>query len=146
MSAVAFKPDDLPAVIPYLLVTDSARAVQFALDVLGAREQHISRGPDGRIQHATLHLGDAAVMIGLARPDWPPNAAMVYLYVPDVDATYQKALAAGATSIREPRDEVYGDRGAGVKDLDGTTWWLATHLQDLSADEIERRVRAQSQR
>ncbi|HWG38655.1 MAG TPA: VOC family protein [Terriglobales bacterium] len=146
MKAVSYKPGDLPAVIPYLLVPDSTRAVQFAKDVLGAREQHIGRGADGRIQHATLLIGDAAVMIGLARPEWPANAAMVYVYVPDVDATYQHALAAGATSVREPKDEPYGDRGAGVKDRDGTTWWLATHKEDLSGDEIERRVRAQHSR
>lgn len=143
MKAVNYKPSDLPSVIPYLLVPDSARAVQFAKDVLGAREQNVGRGADGRIQHATLLIGDAAVMIGLAQPEWPANAAMVYVYVPNVDATYQHALAAGATSVREPKDEAYGDRGAGVKDRDGTTWWFATHLEDLSADEIERRRRTQ---
>ncbi len=67
---------------------------------------------------------------------------MINLYVPDTDALYHSALAAGATSIREPADQFYGDRSGGVRDVCGNEWWMATHIEDVSQEEMERRMKA----
>ena len=83
------------------------------------------------------------VMMGQARDEWKPRPGTLYLYVPDVDATYQRALAAGGTSLREPSTQVYGDRSGGVEDPLGNQWWIATHVEDLSPEEIERRAKEQ---
>lgn len=135
-----FHPDDLPEVIPYLVVPDGNAALRFLDEVLAGVVQHETRDPDhGRLRHATVKIGGAAVMLGEANGPWPAMPAAVYVYVPNVDETYQKALHAGATSIMAPTDTFYGDRGAGVKDGNGITWWLATHMEDLTRAELERR-------
>jgi uncharacterized glyoxalase superfamily protein PhnB len=81
-------------------------------------------------------------MIGEAGGQWQPMPCNLYVYVPDTDATYRRALAAGAVSIMEPSDQYYGDRNAGVKDPCGNSWWLATHKEDVSAEEMQRRAAA----
>ena len=94
--------------------------------------------PDGRIMHAEVRIGDSVVMMGEASDDNPPIPAMLHLYLEDADAAYRRALAAGATSLREPEDQFYGDRTSGVQDAFGNQWWLATHIEDVPADEMQR--------
>ena len=84
--------------------------------------------------------------MGEASGEWKPMPSTLYLYVPDADATYQRALEAGATSVQEPEDQFYGDRHGGVKDPSGNLWWVATHIEDVSSEEIARRAAAQQQK
>lgn len=95
---------------------------------------------DGTIQHAEVKIGDSIVMLAEACDPWKPRPSMLYLYVNDVDATYQRAIEAGATSLREPATHFYGDRSGGVEDPTGNHWWIATHVEDVSPEELQRRA------
>jgi uncharacterized glyoxalase superfamily protein PhnB len=97
-------------------------------------------GPNGTIGHAEIEIGDSVVM--LADMDERQNLmpAMVHLYMEDVDAVYARAIEAGGKSIQEPKDQFYGDRNAGVQDPAGNKWYISTHVEDVSPDEMERRV------
>ncbi|HWM93439.1 MAG TPA: VOC family protein [Thermoanaerobaculia bacterium] len=126
-------PDGFHTVTPYLLVPDTAGLVEFLKRAFDAEEIHVSKGPDGNIVHATMKIGDSMVMMGQARDEWKPMPSMIYLYVEDVDAWYDRAIKAGGTSVREINDEAYGDRAGGVQDPAGNQWWIATHKQDMPA-------------
>jgi PhnB protein len=134
-------PSEYTAVTPYLMVHDVPALLRFLEQVFGAVETERHDTPDGTIMHAEARIRGAAIMMGTARGSWPPIPGSLYIYVPDVDATYAKALAAGATSIMEPTDMFYGDRHGGVKDACGNSWWIATHIEDVSPDERLRRAR-----
>ena len=96
---------------------------------------------DGPIGHAEVRLGDSVIMVSDAQgEEYKPMAAGIHLYVEDCDAIYKRALDAGATSIMEPADQFYGDRSAGVRDQFGNHWWIATHKEDLSKEEIAKRM------
>jgi PhnB protein len=97
--------------------------------------------PDGRIGHAEVRIDDSVIMIGDDREEtWKAMPSSIYLYVVDCDAVYKRALEAGATSLMEPKDQFYGDRSGGVKDPAGNHWFIATHKEDLSKDELDRRA------
>jgi uncharacterized glyoxalase superfamily protein PhnB len=87
-----------------------------------------------------MRVGDSMVMLADAPEPGEVTSAMLHLYVPDSDATYQRAIEAGATSLREPQDEFYGDRMSGVQDSTGTKWYFATHVEDISEEEMARRA------
>ena len=118
--------------------------IDFLKRGFGAQEMQVMRGADGTVGHASVRIGDSAVMMGEAGERWTPVPAMLYLYVEDADATWRRALDAGATSIREPVDEFYGDRVAAVADGWGNQWWIATHREDLDEAELQRRAQARS--
>lgn len=121
-----FTPPGRSTVSPYLLVPSVSEALGFLVEVFAALELHRVAGEAGTIRHAEVRIGDSVLMLGER-----PGAAMpasVHVYVPDVDATYAKALAAGAASLSAPRDLPYGDRSAGVRDPQGNLWWIGTHL------------------
>jgi uncharacterized glyoxalase superfamily protein PhnB len=141
--AVAAIPAGYHTVTPYLMVQDAARTIDFVVQAFGAVERGRHLTPDGRVMHAEVLIGDSIVMLGEASGAWQPTHSSLHLYVPDVDAAYASALAAGAASIREPADQFYGDRSGGVEDADGNQWWMATHVEDVSPAEMERRMRAQ---
>jgi len=136
-------PSGYHSVTPYLVVPGVAKLIDFVTQVFGATERERFSRPDGTVQHAEVTIGDSIVMMG--EPQDPSKAmpAMVYVYVPDTDGTYQRALRAGGRSLREPRDEFYGDRTAGVEDPFGNQWWLGTHIEDVSPEEMQRRAAAQ---
>ena len=134
-------PEGYHTVTPYLMVEGSAKLLDFVRQAFGAKETFRSARPDGTIMHAEVRIGDSIVMMGDPR-EGKPMPGMIHLYVDDTDATYQRALEAGATSIREPEDQFYGDRSAGVEDPVGNHWWLATHIEDVSPEEITRRAQA----
>lgn len=115
-------------VTPYLVIRDVAGAIAFVTAAFGAHE--LSRWPreDGTIAHAEVMIGDSVVMLGQPESESDLLRAMLYLRVDDVDATYQRALAAGASSVREPADQDYGERSAGVRDAAGTIWYLNAPL------------------
>ena len=141
--AVKPVPDGFHTVVPYLLVPDATKLLDFVQRAFGAQVQEAMRGPDGQVVHADVMIGDSHVMLGQAHGQWKPMTAMLYLYVPDCDAVYSRALQAGGTSVREPRTEFYGDRSGGVADAFGNQWWIATHVEDVSKEEMERRARQQ---
>ncbi len=143
--AVRAIPEGYDSVIPYLLVDDAAQQIEFLKQMFGASELSCHKGPDGAISHAEVKIRDSVLMISQAQEEWPAMAAMHYLYVDDVDAVYKAGLAAGGTSVREPRDEFYGDRACGVADPWGNQWWVATHVEDISEEEMQRRMDEMSQ-
>jgi uncharacterized glyoxalase superfamily protein PhnB len=101
------------------------------------------RGPDGKIGHAEVEIGDSIVMLADVPPDGEAMRTMLNIYVEDCDATYKSALAAGAESVREPEDQFYGDRSGGVRDKWGNQYYVSTHIEDVSPEEMERRVKEQ---
>jgi PhnB protein len=121
-------PPGYHTVTPYLLVPDVERQLEFLAAAFGAIVTARHAGPEGLTNHAEVQIGDSRVMIGRAQAQWPAMPCMLYLYVEDPDAWHAKALAAGATSVRDPRDEAYGDRAGGVKDEAGNQWWVARRL------------------
>lgn len=138
--SVEFKPAAYHTVTPYLVVDGAERLLAFILDVLGGTEMMRLPGPDGRLGHAEVRVGDSVLMLADVPPSGEATTAMMHLYVADSDATYHRALAAGATSLREPTNEFYGDRMSGVQDAFGNKWYFATHLEDVSDDEMARRA------
>src|SRR5919108_5761550 len=137
--AVEPVPNGYSVVTPYLVVHDAPGLIEFMEQAFGGRERMRMTGWEGAIRHAEVDIGNARVMVAEASEESPPIPAMLHLYVEDVDAVYQRAVEAGAESVAEPADQVYGDRMAGVKDAFGDRWWIATHFEDVSAEEAERR-------
>lgn len=137
-------PEGYHSITPYLMVRDADKSIEFYRQAFGAELPSPGmKGPDGKTVHAEMKIGDSRVMIGAdlpGRPTTPTDALHLYLYVPDADAVYRKAIAAGAKSSVEMADQFYGDRSGAVKDPDGHTWWVATHEEDLSQTEIEKRA------
>jgi PhnB protein len=116
-------------VTPYLVVPDADAELKFLKEAFGAAELECNRGPDDTVMHAELTIGDSLIMLGQAGGQWGPRSAAFYLWITDVDATYAKALAAGATSESEPEDKPYGHRNAGVVDRNGITWWISAPVK-----------------
>jgi uncharacterized glyoxalase superfamily protein PhnB len=135
-------PDGYHAVTPYLVIKGAAKLIDFLKQAFEAQETERLTRPDGAIGHAEVRIGDSIVMIGEAGGEWQPMPGTMYLYVNDADATYKRALQAGAISTMEPTDQFYGDRSAGVKDPAGNQWWIATHKEDLSPEELAKRAQA----
>jgi PhnB protein len=116
-------------VTPYLLVPDADVELSFLKAAFGATEVECHRNPDNTVMHAEVEIGNSLVMLGQAGGQWTPRPAALYLWVENVDATYAKALAAGATSESAPEDKPYGHRNAGVVDRNGVTWWIAAPVK-----------------
>lgn len=137
-------------VTPYLVLDGAARAIDFYRQVFGATELLRMPAPGGRIGHAELRIGDAVVMLADESPEQGfrgPRAhggspVSLLVYVPDVDATVAKAVAAGAKLTRPVKDQFYGDRSGNLEDPFGHQWTVATHVEDVSPEEMERRMAA----
>jgi PhnB protein len=140
--AVKSIPDGYHSVTPYLVVEGAAKLIDFLKSAFDAKEIHRFGQPNGPIMHAEVRIGDSVVMLGDANPEIKPSLACIHLYVDDTDATYHRALKAGAISLREPADQFYGDRSGGVKDPFGNQWWIATHKEDVPLEELRRRAAA----
>lgn len=132
-------PAGFHTVTPYLVVKDASALIHFLKQAFDANESHRTTDKDESITHAQLQIGDSVVMLSDAGPELDPMPGMLYLYVDDVDVVYQRAMQAGAASLREPTDEAYGDRVAGIKDMCGNQWWIATRKEEVPPDEIMRR-------
>lgn len=132
-------PEGYENVIPYLMCSKTDEVIEFCKKVFDAKVDEISRGDDGSVRHATIHIRDSAVMLSEARAEYPATPVMLYIYVDNVDEVYKKAIAAGGVSQREPTNEFYGDRSCGVKDVSGNQWWFATHVEDVSPEEMKKR-------
>ena len=136
-------PEGYHTFTPYFVVEGASDFIEFVKKAFGAAEIYRFPAPGGKIGHAEVRVGDSVVMLADTTPEFPPSKMVSYLYVPDVDATYKKALATGAKSQREPANQFYGDRVATVMDRWGNTWSIGTHVEDVPPDEMERRMKAQ---
>jgi PhnB protein len=132
-------PEGYHTVVPYIVASDAETLLTFMKKGLHAREYEVMRYPDGRVWHGDVIIGDSHVMLSQATERHPAMPCTLYLYVPDTDAAYRAALAAGATSVMEPANQFYGDRNAGVKDPTGNFWYFGTHVEDVSREEMHRR-------
>ena len=129
---------------PYVIVHGTPKLIDFLTGAFGAKERMRVTNPDGSISHAEVEIGDSIVMMGEASREFPAMPGSIHLYVKDADANDQRALKAGAKSLREPADQPYGDRSAGIKDPVGNVWWISTHIEDVSLEEFEKRQKARA--
>lgn len=128
--ATGHAPEGLRAVTPFLHPHNAPTLIDFMERALGAEEQSRYQSPDGVIHHATVKIGDSMIEMGEAHGPWQPMPATFFLYVDDVDAWYERAVAAGAISRGAPANQPYGDRVGGVADPFDNLWYLATHISD----------------
>jgi len=128
----SYLPKGLHNVNPYLHPLRAEPLIGFLKRAFGGQEVAKYASPDGVVHHAVVRVGDTVLEMGEAHGKYQPMEAMFYLYVPNMDAVYRQALAAGATSFQEPTDQPYGDRNAGVKDAFGNKWYIATHVKDVT--------------
>jgi uncharacterized glyoxalase superfamily protein PhnB len=133
-------PEGYHSVTPHLINENASRLIEFLKQAFDARELNRLSGLDGRVLHAEIQIGDSMLMIAEATGEWKQMPTSLALYVEDADATYKRALDAGTVSLREPADQFYGDRSAGVKDLAGNHWWIATHIEDVPREELRLRA------
>lgn len=135
-------PERYHSVTPYLMVDGVADLVLFLVQAFDAREVFRLDREDGSVMHVEIELGDSIVMMGEPTSQFEAMPAVLYFYVEDCDAVYQRALLAGAVSLMEPTTMYHaGERYGGVRDPSGNIWWIATHVEDVSAEEQERRAR-----
>lgn len=139
-------PDGYHSLTPYMGIDKAGEAIEFYKKAFGATQVMRLDMPDGRVGHAELRIGDSSLMLGtpcdqmaLRNPDEHTSIGL-HLYVEDVDAQFQRAVDAGATVVSEPKDQFYGDRSASVKDPFGHLWFLATHKEDLTEEQIRQRA------
>jgi uncharacterized glyoxalase superfamily protein PhnB len=135
-------PKGYHTITPYFSVREAPALIDFLKRAFDAVAE-IHRMPDGSILNAQVQVGDSMVLIGQAPPDYPADKlmpAMLYMYVEDVDTVYRKAIAAGGVSIREPENQFYGDRVGAVRDLSGNQWWIATHKEEMTSEEMASRA------
>ena len=141
-------PDGYPRITPYLHVEGADAAIEFYSNVLGAQERMRMPAPGGKIGHAEITFGESVVMLADEFPDMGVlspttiggSPVTINLYVEDVDAVFDAALAAGATSVRPLQNEFYGDRTGQFEDPFGHRWNIATHVEDVPPDEMEKRM------
>jgi PhnB protein len=133
-------PQGYHSIQPYLMFTDTSKAIAFYTKAFGAKEKLCMKTPEGRIAHAEIEIGDSIIMMAdehpeiqaFAAPHYGGSPVSIMLYVEDCDTTYAKVIDSGATSLREPTDQAYGDRMAGILDPFGYKWWIAHSLATAS--------------
>jgi PhnB protein len=143
-------PEGYPRVTPYLIVDGATAAIDFYTSVLGATERMRMGAPEGRIGHAELNLGDSVIMLADESPEMDARSpgtvggspVSLHVYVEDADATFERALEAGAKTLQPVQDKFYGDRSGTFEDPFGHRWHVATHVEDVPADEMESRAAA----
>ncbi len=135
-----YKPKGCQDVIPYLIMPDIKALTEFIKKTFDNATE-VSMMPDdkGNVMHGEMTIGDSRIMMGQSSEQFASMPMMFYIYVKDVDATYQRALDAGATSVRPVENQFYGDRSGGVVDQWGNQWWLGTKIEDVSDEEMEKR-------
>lgn len=136
-------PEGYHTITPYFSVRDAPKLIEFLKQAFDAQEIERHAMPDGTIINAQIKVGDSMVLVGEAPKDLGERKlmpAMLYMYVNDVDAVYQSAIQAGGKSIMEPKDQFYGDRSGAVEDLAGNQWWIATHQEEMSQEELIERA------
>jgi PhnB protein len=153
MSPVKPIPDGYPRVTPYLVVAGAADAIDFYSRVLGAKERMRMDGPDGKVGHAELQIGDSVIMLADEFPDMQAvgpktvggTPVSIHVYVEDVDKTFEQAVKAGAKELQPLENKFYGDRSATFEDPFGHQWTVSTHVEDIPPDEMAKRAAAMAQ-
>ncbi len=148
MARVPFQPAGYHSITPYLALRDAKSAIDFYRRAFGAELVMKLDMPDGSIAHAEIRIGDSIVMMSEENAEWGSKSPLalggspvfLMIYVADADAAFAKALAAGATQVKPVEDQFYGDRSGTLKDPYGYQWTLATHFEDVSAEEGQRRM------
>ncbi|HEV8066363.1 MAG TPA: VOC family protein [Planctomycetaceae bacterium] len=140
--AVKAIPEGQHSITPYLVVVGADKLITFLEQAFAGNCVERMQGPNGAIAHAEVKIGDSIVMLGEASERAKAYSAMLYHYVPNVDETHRRAVAAGAKVLSEPVDMFYGDRSGAVIDPFGNSWYLATHIEDVSLEEMEKRMQA----
>jgi PhnB protein len=141
-------PDGYASVTPYLIIRGAAEAIEFYKQVFGATERLRLLGPDGRMGHAEIEIGGSIVMLADENPERGAKSpetvggspVSILVYVPNVDEVFAKAMAAGAKQLRPVENQFYGDRSGGFADPFGHIWHVATHVEDVSPEELQRRI------
>ena len=151
MSKVSYIPQGYNSVTPYLIIKGAAQAIEYYKKVFGATEVFRMDGPDGKVGHAELQIGNSRVMLADENPNMGEghsSAARIggspvslYLYIPDVDRVVERAVAEGAKIIKPIQDQFYGDRSGFIRDPFGHFWGIATHVEDVSPAELEERMK-----
>jgi PhnB protein len=143
-------PDGYPRVTPYLIVDGASAAIDFYTSVLGATERMRMPAPEDKVGHAELEIGDSVIMLADESPEMDARGprtvggtpVSLHVYVEDVDSVFERAVQAGAKALRPVEDRFYGDRSGGFEDPFGHRWDVATHVEDVPADEMEERAAA----
>jgi PhnB protein len=130
-------PEGYHTITPLLRVKESLKLIDFLKQAFEAKEISCYNQKDGSIMHAEVKIGDSIIMVSDSTLEWKSTSCALYLYVDDTDKRYERALEYGATSLREPRDGIYGDRCAAVIDRFGNQWWIATRKEKLSGEDID---------
>ena len=147
--AVKAIPEGYHSLTPYLVCKDAAKAIDFYTRAFGAQELMRMPGPHGRIMHAEVKIGDSMLMLsdenpdrGAVAPTGSGRSSSLMFYTADVDAVFKRAIDLGATSVETPTDMFWGDRMGNLKDPFGHQWAIATHKEDVSPEEMEKRMQA----
>jgi PhnB protein len=142
-------PDGYHSITPYLVCKGAAKAIEYYKNAFGAKETVRMPGPEGRIMHAEVQIGDSMVMLsdenpdrGAVAPSGRGRSMSVMLYTDNVDSVFKRAVDLGAKSIQEPTDMFWGDRMGNLEDPFGHQWALATHKEDVTPDEMQKRMQA----
>ena len=149
MSKVPYIPKGYNTVTPYLVIKGAARAIDYYKKVFDAKVVVRMDGPDGKVGHAELQIGDSRIMLAEENPKMGATSATtignspvsLYLYLPDVDRVVEKAVAEGAQTIKPVQDQFYGDRSGFIQDPFGHLWGIATHVEDVSPQEMKERMK-----
>jgi PhnB protein len=138
--AVKAIPEGYHSYTPYYVVDGASEFIEFLKKAFGAKELMRMPGPGGKIAHAEVRIGDSAVMLADGGAEHPPRPHYGMLYVTDVDTVFKTAVSAGAKAVRQPENQFYGDRMGAVKDKWGNDWSIGTHVEDVSQDEMKKRM------
>ena len=151
MSKVSYIPNDYNTITPYLIIKGAAQAIEYYKKVFGATEPVRMNGPDGKVGHAELKIGNSRIMLADENPSMGQGHASastigtspvsLYVYLPDVDRVIRQAVVEGAKILKPVEDQFYGDRSGFIQDPFGHFWSVATHVEDVSPKELEERMK-----
>jgi PhnB protein len=134
-------PQDYGTVTPYLIVNGVPRLIDFLKETFQAEVRGIINDRKDHVGHAEVKIGNSIVMMADSTPQYSPIPSQLYVYVDSVDETYKRGVKAGGASEQEPTTQFYGDRTAAVRDPTGNIWWIATRVEEVSPEEMEKRMK-----
>lgn len=140
MPQVQAIPSQYGSLTPYLVLPNCSEAIEFYKKAFNAEEIMRMPMPDGSVGHAELKIGDSILMLASGNPAWPQTSALTCLYVDDCDVVFNRAVAAGAQVVEPLSDKFYGDRAGSISDPFGQRWSIMTHKEDLTPEEVEKRM------